>query len=82
MPSTSIRIDEQALAVLRDLARRQRQPVQTVLKQAINSYRRRKFIKEANAAFAALRNNPEAWTGEQQERDLWDRTSGDGLKRE
>lgn len=53
-----------------------------VLKQASNSYRRRKFIEEANAAFAALRNNPEAWTGEQQERDLWDRTSGDGLKRE
>ncbi len=82
MPSTSIRIDEQALAILRDLARRQRQPVQTVLKQAIDSYRREKFLEEANAAFAVLRNNPEAWTGEQQERDLWDRTSGDGLERE
>lgn len=82
MPSTSIRIDEQALAVLRELARRQRQPVQTVLKQAIDSYRREKFLEEANAAFAALRSNPEAWNEEQQERDLWDRTSGDGLERE
>jgi predicted transcriptional regulator len=82
MPSTSIRIDEQALAVLRELARRQRQPVQTVLKQAIDSYRREKFLEEANAAFAALRSDPEAWKEEQQERDLWDRTAGDGLKRE
>ncbi len=82
MPSTSIRIDERALAVLRELARRQRQPVQTVLKQAIDSYRREKFLEEANAAFAALRSNPETWNEEQQERDLWDRTSGDGLERE
>jgi hypothetical protein len=82
MPSTSIRIDEHALAVLRDLARRQGQPVQTVLKQAIDSYRREKFLEEANAAFAALRNNPEAWNEEQQERDLWERASGDGLERE
>jgi len=82
MPSTSIRIDEQALAVLRELACRQRQPMQTVLKQAIDSYRREKFLEEANTAFAALRNNPEAWNGEQQERDLWDQTTGDGLERE
>ena len=82
MPSTSIRIDEQALAVLRELARRQRQPVQTVLKQAIDSYRREKFLEEANAAFAVLRSNPEAWSEEQQERDLWDQTTGDGLERE
>ena len=82
MPSTSIRIDKQALAVLRELARRQRQPVQTVLKQAIESYRREKFLEEANAAFAALRSKPEAWDEEQQERDIWDQTAGDGLERE
>jgi predicted transcriptional regulator len=81
MPSTSIRIDEQALAVLRELAQKQRQPVQTVLKQAIDSYRREKFLEEANAAFAALRSHPEG-NQEEQERDLWDGTTGDGLERE
>ena len=80
MPSTSIRIDEQALAVLRELARRQGQPVQSVLKQASDSYRREKFLEEANTAFAALRSNPEAWAEERQERDLWDQTAGDGLE--
>jgi predicted transcriptional regulator len=78
MASTSIRIDEEALATLRELAKRQRQPVQTVLRQAIDHYRREKFLEEANAAFAALKGNPNAWAEEQQERELWDRTAGDG----
>jgi hypothetical protein len=82
MPSTSIRIDERALAVLRELARKQGQPLQTVLKEAIDSYRREKFLEEANAAFAALRSDPEAWREEQQERELWDRAGEDGLERE
>jgi len=82
MPSTSIRINEHALAVLRELARKQCQPVQTVLNEAIDSYRREKFLEEANAAFAALRSNPEAWSDEQQERQIWDHTTGDGLERE
>jgi hypothetical protein len=82
MPSTSIRIDEQALAVLRELAHKQRQPVQTILKQAIDSYRREKFLEEANIAFAALRSNPQAWSEERDERDLWDHTATDGLERD
>jgi predicted transcriptional regulator len=82
MPSTSIRIDEQALAVLRELARRQRQPVQAVLREAIDSYRREKFLEEANAAFAALRRDPDAWDAELQERQIWDQAAADGLVHE
>ncbi len=82
MPTTSIRIDEQALAVLRELARKEQQPVQTVLKKAIDSYRREKFLEEANAAFAALRRNAEAWNEEQKERQIWEQTTEDGLERE
>jgi hypothetical protein len=81
MPSTSIRIDEQALAVLRELARSQKRPMQTVLNEAIDSYRRQKFLEAANAAFAALRSDPEAWAEERQERELWDQTIKDGLER-
>ena len=81
MPSTSIRIDEHALAVLRELASRQHQPLQSVLSDAIDSYRRRKFLEEANTAFASLRSDPEAWGEEQQEREIWDRTAEDGLER-
>ena len=72
-----IRIDEQSLATLRDLAGRQGQTVQTVLRQAIENYRREKFLEDANTAFAALRSNADAWNEEKQERDLWDQTASD-----
>ncbi len=81
MPSTSIRIDERALAVLRELAIRERQSMQAVLSEAIEGYRRKRFLDEANAAFAALRGDPEAWGEEEREREIWDRTAGDGLER-
>jgi mRNA interferase MazF len=54
MPSTSVRIDEHALAVLRELAKKQRQPMQIVLTEAIESYRRHQFLEDANAAFCRL----------------------------
>ena len=82
MPSTSIRIEAHALAILRELSQRQHQPMQAVLNEAIDSYRRQKFLEDANAAFAALRNDPEAWREEQQEREIWNRTITDGLERE
>lgn len=82
MPSTSIRIDKHVLEIVRELARRQRQSMQTVLNEAIDSYRRQKFLEEANAAFAALRSDPNAWGEEQQERDIWDRVIEDGIEPE
>ena len=82
MPSTSIRIDKTDLNVLRELARRQHQSIQSVLAAAIENYRRQKLLEDANAAFAVLRENPEAWAEEKMERELWDRTIADGLDRE
>jgi predicted transcriptional regulator len=81
MPSTTIRIDPDDLAVLRALAHTQRRPMQAVLREAIDSYRRQKFLEEANAAFAALRRDAEAWSDEQRERELWDQVNEDGLER-
>ena len=79
MPSTSIRIDHAALEVLRELSRKQRRPVQSVLNDAVGIYRRQQFLEEANAAFAALRQNSDAWAEEQQERELWEQANEDGL---
>jgi hypothetical protein len=56
--------------------------MQTVLVDAIDQYRRRKFLKEANAAFAALQKDTEAWADEQPEREIGDRTAADGLEHE
>ena len=44
--------------------------------------RRDKFLDDANAAFAALKNDAKAWRQEQAERALWDKTLDDGLESE
>jgi hypothetical protein len=50
-----------------------------VLEEAIERYRRRKFLEEANASYAALKANRKEWKAETAERESWDRTNSDGL---
>jgi len=54
--------------------------MQAILDKAIETYRRQHFLETANAAFAALRENAEAWQAEQEDRAAWDVTSADGLE--
>jgi hypothetical protein len=54
--------------------------MQAVITQAVENLRRQRMLEEANAAFAALRQDPAAWEQEREERELWDETLGDGLK--
>ncbi len=75
--ATTIRIDEQAHSVLRDLARAEHQPMQAILAKAVENYRRDRFLQRANLAFAALRDDPAAWSEEDEERRLWERTLDD-----
>jgi hypothetical protein len=42
-------------------------------------YRRRQIMEQTNAAFAALRADPDAWREELAEREVWDRALLDGL---
>ena len=67
---------EQRLIDGSDAKREAEQRVESVVKQAID---REKFLEEADAAFAALRRDPDAWDEEEQERRTWDQTAGDGL---
>lgn len=81
MSSLTVRISETSHRALRALADHTGESMQTVLAKAIEEYRRRKFLERVNAAFAALRTDPEAWKHEQEERAAWDATLSDGLKR-
>jgi len=56
--------------------------MQAVLDKAIEHYRREKFLRDANADYAALRRNPKAWKEELKERALWEQTLSDGLAEE
>lgn len=78
MPSATLRINRADRDLLRALAEREGEPVRVVLTKAIESYRRQRFLEEANLAFAGLKSDPRAWRDELEERSLWDSTLRDG----
>ncbi|HEX9734190.1 MAG TPA: toxin-antitoxin system protein [Thermoanaerobaculia bacterium] len=64
---------------IRDLAAQIGKSMQTVVEEAIDLYRRQCFLKEVNAAYADLREDPQAWSEIAEERAEWDVTLLDGL---
>ncbi|MBI2941403.1 MAG: toxin-antitoxin system protein [Chloroflexi bacterium] len=80
MSTTTVRISEAARETLRALAAQMGEPMQRVLEKAIEEYRRRQFFEEVNAAYAALRSDPEAWEEELAERRLLEGTLTDDLE--
>ncbi len=80
MASATVRISVKSKETLKRLAEQTGKKMQTVLDEAVESYRRQRLLDEANAAFAALREDKSAWEAEQEERAAWDVTLEDGLK--
>lgn len=80
MPSTTVRISTEAKDALRRLSAQTGRKMQEIVGEAVELYRRQCFLEEANAAFAALRADPEAWAAEKEERAAWDATLSDRLK--
>ncbi|MGH9469661.1 MAG: toxin-antitoxin system protein [Terriglobia bacterium] len=78
----NVRISPHAHALLRQLAEEEQDSMQAILDKAIERYRRDKFVRGANAEFAALKSDAKAWREELKERDLWEQTLADGLERE
>ena len=56
-----------------------RQSRVSMVDEAMELYRRRRFLEEVNAAYTPLRQNAETWREVEQERSEWDGTLGDGL---
>ncbi len=80
MSSSTVRISAEAKETLRALASSTNKTMQDVLDEAVELYRRRMFLTEANAAFHRLRHNAQAWEQEKRERAAWDSTLADGLE--
>ena len=78
MASAMMRISATARSALRELAAQQGESMQAILDKAVEQYRRRCLLEQANAAFAALRRNKRAWKQELIERAEWDTTLTDG----
>ena len=80
--SATIRITNRSRETVRELAREMGLQQQEVLDLAVEAYRRQAFLRGANLAFASLRDNPTAWSTEQEERGVWDEAVGDGAERD
>ncbi len=80
MSSLTVRITETSHRMLQELAEQSGESMQSVLDKALEQYRRQRFLEAANADYAALRRDPEAWKEELEERKLWDQALSDGLE--
>ena len=76
----NVRVSDNLHQTLRRLATIQGKSMQMIIEQAVEEYRRSLFMTELNAAFQALKDNPEAWQAEQDERKIWEQTLTDGDK--
>jgi hypothetical protein len=79
MPNSNVRISEQSYKTLKSLAKDKGESMQIILDQAIEDLRRKTILHETNAAYQALRDNPEEWQAELEERKIWEGTLADGL---
>lgn len=73
------RISDTDRNLLRYLARETGKQQQQILHEALDRYHREHQLAQINTAFARLKENPEAWAHELEERAAWDATLGDGL---
>lgn len=78
MAGTTVRISSQSSKILKEIAREKGVSLQNVLDEAIEEHRRTIILREANEAYAALKNDPSLWKDEKDERDLWELTLTDG----
>lgn len=78
--TTTIRISRDVRDMLKTLADTSGDSMQNVLEEAILAYRDSKLLEATNAAYAALKDNDDAWKLLLEERAEWDETLNDGLE--
>lgn len=77
--STTIRVSKQTHQKLQGLMRLSGRPMQEIVDEALELYRRERILVATNAAYAVLREKADDWNGLQEERATWDATVADGL---
>lgn len=71
MVSVPVRISGEAHQILQRIAEQTGETLQRILSRAVEEYRRKLFLDEANAAFERLRRDKRLWKHEQNERAQW-----------
>lgn len=75
-----VRVSDQTHGTLRELSEETGEPMQDLIAEAVEAMRRRRILELTNAAYAALRADPDRWQDELDERSEWDVTLSDGLE--
>lgn len=79
MQSVMMRVSARSRETLRELAAQTGQSMQSMIDEAVELYRRQRFLEAVNAAYTPLRQHAETWRAIEQERSEWDMALGDGL---
>ncbi len=74
-----MRVSYETRAMVDELAKQLGLPLQTVVAQAVEAYRRQLIIEEANAAYARLRADSDAARIFDDEHAVFEAALGDGL---
>ena len=77
--TTTIRISASSHEILKAVSRASGRPMQAVLDEAIEHYRRMRFIGEVNAAYARVREDEREWGEVLEEREILESADADGL---
>ena len=80
--ATTVRVDEEVAARLRDLAAAEHRPIGQVIRDAMEQYEKEKFWREVETSVARLHADPVAWQDYQDEIRFFEGGSMDGLKEE
>ena len=80
MHGITVRISPSYQKMLRELALRDGNSMQAIVEQAIESYRRQRFLEGLSQDFKTLQNDTMAWQAELKERKEWDITMSDNEK--
>lgn len=78
-PTSTIRVPARTYDRLKGLARAEGKPMSVVLDEAVDRYEADRFFRDMDAAYRALRADPDAWQQELAERVLLAGTLMDGL---
>ncbi len=82
MAGTQVRVSNSTHQTLRSLSMEVGESMQTIIEQAVEQYRRQRFLEGLNQDFKALKEDTQSWQEELEERQLWDKTSLDGVENE
>jgi len=79
--ATQLRVDEATHSSIKSLAREFGESMQSIVEKAVERYKRELFLESLDQDFQRLREDEAAWNAEFQERDSWNETLLDGVKK-